>query len=80
MSGFIHNLGYPWFELFGAPPFDTTMSLVKADLGSWCACETVPTCIESTKGEEEDGAYPKYQIRPPYGLARLGLAPEKRSC
>jgi len=35
----IHSLGYPWFERFGAPPFDTTMGLVEADLGSWCARE-----------------------------------------
>ena len=31
-----------------ASPFGTTMGLVKADLGSWCACETVPTLIELT--------------------------------
>jgi len=27
VSCFIHNLGYPWFELFGAQPFDTAMGL-----------------------------------------------------
>ena len=30
LSCFIHHLGYPWFELFGTPPFDTTISLVEA--------------------------------------------------
>jgi hypothetical protein len=39
VSCFIHNVGYPWSELFGTPPFDTTIGLVEADLGSWSACE-----------------------------------------
>ena len=42
--GRIHNLKdlkayVGGFELFGAPPFDTAMGLVEADLVSWCACE-----------------------------------------
>ena len=37
---FIHNLGYPWFELFVATPYyDDTLCLSEADLVSWCACE-----------------------------------------
>jgi len=42
---FIHNLGCPWFELSGAPPVDTTMGLVEADLGSWCVGEREPTLV-----------------------------------
>ena len=41
----IHNLGYPWFQLFRAPPLDATLGVVKVNLGSWCACETVPTSV-----------------------------------
>ena len=37
----------PRFELFGAPPFDTTMGRVEVDLGSCCACETVPLWFHS---------------------------------
>ena len=45
---YFHTRGYPWRKPFGASPFDTTMGLVEADLGSWCACETVPTLVYLT--------------------------------
>jgi hypothetical protein len=49
----IHDLGYPWFELFGATPPDTTSGQVEAELGSWCACETVPLWSNSHAPHED---------------------------